>query len=381
MTDRLGDLSNHGVAVWLDDLSRERLAGGAAGSLDTLIERDHVVGVTTNPSIFASALAKGSAYDAELGELASSGADVDAAVIAVTTADVRAACDAFADVFAATGGQDGRVSIEVDPRLARDTDATIEQARLLWETVDRPNLLVKIPATAEGLPAITRAIGEGISVNVTLIFSLDRYRAVAGAYLDGLELALRAGLDLSTISSVASFFVSRVDAAIDPRLDELGTEEAAALRGTVAVANARLAFQAYEEIFSTPRWEDLAAAGARPQRPLWASVGVKDPAYADTKYVDELVTGGTVSTMPEPTLRAVAEHGEITGDTVRGSYADARGVLERLERLGIRYSDVMEALEAEGVEKFESAWSDLNARVAEIMGAQAPGTSSEEADK
>ncbi|MFH5822812.1 transaldolase [Georgenia sp. AZ-5] len=362
--DRLAELSANGVSIWLDDLSRGRLTGGG---LAELMRTRHVVGVTTNPTIFAGALAKGSDYDAQMATLAEAGTSVDDAVLTVTTDDVRDAADLFADVYRATGGQDGRVSIEVDPRLARDTDRTIEQARLLWSTVDRPNAMVKIPATQEGLPAITKAISEGISVNVTLIFSLDRYHAVANAYLDGLELAQRAGIDLGTIRSVASFFVSRVDSEIDKRLDAVGTDEAKALKGKAGIANARLAFEAYEEIFSTPRWAALAEAGAHPQRPLWASTGVKDPAYPDTMYVDELVVDGVVNTMPEKTLEAAADHANLRGDTVHGTYADARALLDQLERLGVSYAEVTDLLEDEGVVKFEQSWAELVETVAAAL--------------
>lgn len=359
-TDALRTLSREGVSIWLDDLSRGRIQ---SGELARMIERDALTGVTTNPTIFATALAQGSDYDAQMAALAASGVSVDEAVMTVTTDDVRGACETFASVYEATGGKDGRVSIEVDPRLAKDTQGTIESARLLWATVDRPNLMVKIPATLEGLPAITQAISEGMSVNVTLIFSLDRYRAVANAYLDGLERAQAAGIDLSTIRSVASFFVSRMDSAVDAQLDELGTDEAKALRGKAGIANARLAYRAFEEIFSSPRWEALAAAGAHRQRPLWASTGVKDPAYKDTMYVEELVVPDVVNTMPEPTLRAVADHGEIRGDTVHGTYEESRRVLDELERLGISYHDVTDRLEAEGVEKFVKSWEELLATV------------------
>jgi transaldolase len=355
-SDRLAELSGHGVSIWLDDLSRGHLRDGF---LADLVGTKHVVGVTTNPTIFAGALAKAHDYDEQMGTLAAAGTGVDDAVIAATTDDVRDAADLFADVYRRTGGQDGRVSIEVDPRLAKDTDKTIEQARLLWSTVDRPNIFVKIPATKEGLPAITKAISEGISINVTLIFSLDRYRAVANAYLDGLELAQRAGIDLSGIRSVASFFVSRVDTEIDKRLDALGTDEAKALKGKAGIANARLAFQAFEEIFSTPRWEELAAAGAHVQRPLWASTGVKDPAYPDTMYVDELVVDGVVNTMPEKTMRAVADHANLRGDTIHGTYEESRRLLDQLERLGVSYTDVTDTLEDEAVDKFEKSWAEL----------------------
>ncbi|WP_188036998.1 transaldolase [Actinotalea sp. JY-7885] len=353
-------LRDAGVAIWLDDLSRELLRGGG---LERLVRERGVVGVTTNPTIFASALSKGSAYDAQLAELAAAGADVDDAVFAITTDDVRDACDALADVYAATGGLDGRVSIEVDPRLARDTDGTVATAERLWRTVDRPNLYIKIPATVEGLPAITAVIAQGMSVNVTLIFSLERYQAVLDAYQAGLEQAREAGIDLAAIHSVASFFVSRVDAAIDARLDDLGSAEAAALRGSIAIANARLAYRRYEEVLAGERWRALAAAGANAQRPLWASTGVKDKAYPDTRYVDELVAPGVVNTMPGATLEAVADHGRITGDTVTGGYAAADQALERLAALGIDLGDVTEGLEAEGVEKFEKSWDELLATV------------------
>jgi transaldolase len=277
----------------------------------------------------------------------------------ITTADVRDAADILRPVFDATGGQDGRVSIEVDPRLAHNEHATVAEAKQLAWLVDRPNTLIKIPATMAGIPAISEVIGLGISVNVTLIFSLERYRAVMDAYLTGLEKAKERGLDLSKIHSVASFFVSRVDTEIDKRLDGIGTDEAKALRGKAALANARLAYQAYEEVFSSDRWTALERAGANKQRPLWASTGVKDPAYPDTLYVTELVAPNTVNTMPEATLEATDDHGEITGDTVSGTYEQARADLDALERLGISYDDVVQVLEEEGVEKFEASWNDL----------------------
>jgi transaldolase len=356
MTDALAQLSEFGVSVWLDDLSRELLAGG---ELEQLIRERHVVGVTSNPTIFASALAKGDRYEEQIGALAARGADLDTAVFEITTDDVRSACDVFTPVYEATDHLDGRVSIEVDPRLARDTDRTIDAARSLWSTVDRPNVMIKIPATAEGLPAITRAISEGISVNVTLIFSLERYRAVMNAYLTGLEQAREKGLDLSGIASVASFFVSRVDTEVDKRLDALGSDEAKALRGKAGIANARLAYQAYEEVIGDQRWRTLADAGARVQRPLWASTGVKDPAYPDTMYVVELVAPDTVNTMPSTTLDAVADHGEIPGEAVRGRYDEAKDVLDRLERIGVSYTEVTELLEREGVDKFDKSWAEL----------------------
>jgi transaldolase len=349
-------LADNGVSVWLDDLSRERIE---TGNLQELTDTKGVVGVTTNPSIFQAALAKGERYDADLRGYASRGATVDETVFGLTTADVRSACDILRPIYDATDGIDGRVSIEVDPRLAHETARTVEQAKELFAAVDRPNVLIKIPATVEGLPAISQVLAEGISVNVTLIFSLDRYRGVMNAFLTGLEQAREKGKDLSTIHSVASFFVSRVDTEIDKRLDAIGTDEAKALRGKAAVANARLAYQAYEEVFSTPRWTNLADDGGHAQRPLWASTGVKDPAYSDTLYVTELVAPHTVNTMPEKTLDAVADHGEVRGDTVTGYYADAAEVLDALEQLGISYSEVTAQLEREGVEKFEASWNEL----------------------
>jgi transaldolase len=359
--DPLGDLAAQGVAVWLDDLSRELLAGGG---LQSLVRDRHVVGVTTNPTIFASALAKGDRYNDQLDELAAGGADVDTAVFTVTTDDVRAGCDVLAPVHDRTSGLDGCVSIEVDPRLSRDAAATAQMARRLWATVSRDNLYIKIPATREGLAAITEVISRGISVNVTLIFSLDRYRAVMDAYLTGLEQAHDAGRDLTAIRSVASFFVSRVDTEVDARLDRLAAPEAAALKGSAAIANACLAYQAHEEVTSSERWQQLARHGARPQRPLWASTGVKDPAYPDTKYVAGLVARGTVNTMPGPTLEAFADHGEVSGDTITGRYDDARRCLDRLAEAGIDIDDVTAQLERDGLVKFEKSWSELGATVA-----------------
>ncbi len=356
MTDALRRLSEEGVAIWLDDLSRKRIT---SGNLAELIDQQHVVGVTTNPSIFQKAISQGDGYDQQLSDLAAREVTVEEAIRMITTADVRDAADILRPVFDTTGGQDGRVSIEVDPRLAHNTEATIAEAKQLAWLVDRPNTLIKIPATRAGLPAITEVISKGISVNVTLIFSLERYREVMEAYLAGLEKARAAGLDLSTIHSVASFFVSRVDTEIDKRLAKLGTDEALALKGRAALANARLAFQAYEEVFSGGRWAALDKAQANKQRPLWASTGVKDPAYKDTLYVDELVAPNTVNTMPEATLEATEDHGRITGNTIAGTYEKARADLDAVERLGISYDDVVRLLEDEGVEKFEASWNDL----------------------
>ena len=352
----LDQVADAGVAVWLDDLSRERLR---TGNLRDLVATRRVVGVTTNPTIFASALAKGESYDEQLTQLRAQGTDVDGAVFAITTDDVREAADVLRPVYDATDGVDGRVSIEVDPRLAHDAQATVDSARALWSTVDRPNLFIKIPATLDGLKAITEVLADGISVNVTLIFSLERYRAVLDAFLEGLERAKANGHDLAPIASVASFFVSRVDAAIDPRLDEIGSPEAADLRGKAAIANARLAYGVYEEVVASGRWQALAAAGAKPQRPLWASTGVKDKAYPDTRYVDELVVAGVVNTMPEATLQAVYDHGDFRGDTVTGTQAEAQDVIDRLAGLGIAIDEVTDQLEREGVDKFEKSWAEL----------------------
>ncbi|MFI9583020.1 transaldolase [Streptomyces sp. NPDC052236] len=356
MTDALKRLSDEGVAIWLDDLSRQRIT---SGNLAELIDQQHVVGVTTNPSIFQKAISGGDGYDQQLHDLAVRRVTVEEAVRMITTADVRDAADILRPVFDATGGLDGRVSIEVDPRLAHNTEATIAEARQLAWLVDRPNTLIKIPATKAGLPAITETISKGISVNVTLIFSLERYREVMDAYLSGLEKANAMGIDLSTIQSVASFFVSRVDTEIDKRLDAIGTPEAKEARGKAAVANARLAYEAYEEIFSSERWDALDRARANRQRPLWASTGVKDPAYRDTMYVDDLVAPGTVNTMPEATLEAAGDHGQITGNTIAGTYDQARADLAAVAELGISYDDVVTVLEDEGVEKFATSWTDL----------------------
>lgn len=349
-------LSEAGVSIWLDDLSRERLT---SGNLAELIADWNVVGVTTNPTIFAGALSNGESYDAQVRELAARGADTEAAVREITTTDVRNACDLFRDVYTSTDGVDGRVSIEVDPRLAADTEATAAEALDLWKTVDRPNLMVKIPGTVEGLPAITRTLAEGVSVNVTLIFSTERYLQVMEAFIAGLEQAKANGHDLRTIHSVASFFVSRVDSEVDKRLNALDTPEAKALLGQAAIANARLAYAAYEETFAGPRWEGLVESGARAQRPLWASTGVKDPNYSATRYVDELVVNNVVNTMPEKTLHAVADHGKIVGDTVTGGDTEAQEVFDALRDAGIDMDDVFAVLETEGVEKFEKSWAEL----------------------
>ncbi|MFK4728563.1 transaldolase [Agromyces mediolanus] len=359
-------LSEAGVSIWLDDLSRERIE---TGDLARLIAERDVVGVTTNPTIFAGALSKGERYAEQVASLAAAGADVDRAVFEITTDDVRAAADVFREVYDRSGGFDGRVSIEVAPGLAHDTAGTVAEAKTLWERVDRPNAMIKIPATVEGLDAIRETIGAGISVNVTLIFSLDRYREVMAAYLAGLEQAKAAGHDLSTIHSVASFFVSRVDTEIDKRLVAIGTDEALALKSKAGVANARLAYELYEETFASERAAALLAAGANRQRPLWASTGVKDPALPDTLYVTELVADGVVNTMPEKTLEATFDHGVVTGDTVTGAYAEAGAVLDALAKVGVDYDDVTALLEREGVEKFIVSWDELLESVGAALGA------------
>ncbi|CAN5501324.1 transaldolase [soil metagenome] len=353
---KTAELSAIGVSIWLDDLSRERIG---SGGLQRLIDEKNVVGVTTNPTIFASALAKGNAYDTKVAELAAAGTGVTEAVFEITTGDVADACDIFAPVYTASGRVDGRVSIEVEPGLAHDAAGTIAQAQHLWDKIGKPNLMIKIPATIEGLEAITETIAAGISVNVTLIFSLERHQAVIDAYLTGLEKAQAAGIDVSTIESVASFFVSRVDTEINARLDALGTDEALALKSKAGVANARLAYRLFEQQFATERAAALLAAGANKQRPLWASTGVKDPALPDTLYVTELAVAGVVNTMPEKTLEATADHAPLHGDAVTGSYADAQAILDQLAGLGVDYDEVTALLEKEGVEKFIVSWNEL----------------------
>jgi transaldolase len=368
MNDRLRTLSQAGVSIWLDDLSRERLRDG---HLKKLIDDKHVVGVTSNPTIFAKALSDADDYAEQVHELAARRVSVDEAVRMITTYDVRWACDQLRHVYDAADGVDGRVSLEVDPRLAQQTAPTIAEAKALWWLVDRPNLMVKIPATREGLPAITTTLAQGISVNVTLIFSLQRYREVIDAFMAGLEQARDNGHDLAQIGSVASFFVSRVDTEVDKRLEKIGTAEATAMRSKAGVANARLAYQLFEERCATDRWRALAAQGARPQRPLWASTSVKDPNLPDTMYVTDLVAPGVVNTMPEPTIGATADHAEITGDMVTGHYDEAQQVLDDLARLGISYDDVVETLEVEGVDKFAASWQQLLETVsAELESAQ-----------
>ncbi|WP_314427799.1 transaldolase [uncultured Microbacterium sp.] len=369
MSTPTADLAAAGVSIWLDDLSRTRIS---SGNLAELIETRNVVGVTTNPTIFANAITdkNNTSYDAQVSELAASGATAEEAVFAATTQDVAAALDVFRPVWEKSGHVDGRVSIEVSPDLAHDTEGTVAQAKQLWAKVDRPNLLVKIPATKAGLPAITEAIASGISVNVTLIFSLERYAEVIDAYLTGLERAHSADFDLSSIHSVASFFVSRVDTETDKRLSAIGTDEAEALKSKAGLANARLAYELYEQKFAEKRAQDLIKLGANPQRPLWASTGVKDPALPDTLYVTELVAKDVVNTMPEKTLEATFDHGVVTGDTITGGYDEARAVFAGLADLGIDFTDVTQVLEDEGVAKFIDSWHDLLTQVSEGLEAQ-----------
>jgi len=374
MTDRLAELSAAGVAIWIDDLSRVRLT---TGGLDRLRREQHVVGVTTNPTIFAKALADADAYDEQIKDLATRGVTVEEAVRMLTTYDVRWACDVTRPAYDASQGVDGRVSIEVDPRLAHETDKTDAEAKALWWLVDRENLLIKIPATLAGLPAITATLAAGISVNVTLIFSLERYHAVMDAFLAGMEQARANGHDLSKMASVASFFVSRVDSEVDKRLEKIGTEEAKALRGKAAIANAKLAYEAYTKVFSTDRWQALADAGAHPQRPLWASTSTKNPDYRDVMYVEDLIAPGTVNTMPEPVIHAFAEHGEVRGnDVITGTYDEARKVMSDLAAVGVDFDDVVRVLEEEGVDKFEQSWLELLDGVQKSLGAATKGSAS-----
>jgi transaldolase len=354
--ENLAELSAAGVAVWLDDLSRERIL---TGDLQSLVDEYSVVGVTTNPTIFAAAISGSDCYDEQVHDLAVTRVSVEEALRTITAADVRDACDLLRPVHDRQPG-DGRVSLEVAPGLANDTDATAAEAAHLWWLVDRPNLFIKIPATEAGLPAITSTIARGISVNVTLIFSLERYRAVMEAYLAGLEKRVADGGSLDGMASVASFFVSRVDTEIDKRLDKAGADPS--LKGKAGIANAQLAYQAYEEVFSSDRWRALEAKGAVPQRPLWASTGVKNPEYSDTMYISELIAPGTVNTMPEKTMKAYADHG-TPGTPVQKSYDDAAAVMKSVADAGVDLDDVFRVLEDEGVKKFVDSWDELTASV------------------
>jgi transaldolase len=368
MAKALKDLAAAGVAVWLDDLSRTRIH---SGSLAHSVEQGDIVGITTNPTIFAKAIGSGSGYEDQLHDLALRGTAIGETLRLLTAWDVRAACDIMKPVYDRSGGRDGRVSIEVDPRIAEDGDRTAAEARGLWWLVDRPNLFIKIPATLAGLPAITASLATGISVNVTLIFSVERYEAVVEAFLSGLEQRAASGGSLEGIESVASFFVSRVDTEVDQRLsalashDKQAAEDAARLRGQAGIANSRLAYEVYERMIETPRWKKLAAKGAKPQRLLWASTGVKDKSFPDTRYVVELVARDTVNTMPEATLHAVADHGEVHGDSISGAYATSHAVMDDLRRVGVDMADVALLLEKQGVASFEKSWEELIASVTE----------------
>jgi transaldolase len=346
-------VSAAGTSIWLDDLSRAKITSNDPHALPARIKESAVVGVTTNPSIFSAAISGAAEYASDIASMKSS--TVDEVVKKLTTDDVRQACELFSAIYQSTGGVDGRVSIEVDPRLAHDTEGTIAAGKELWSIIDRPNLMIKVPATIEGLPAITALIAAGISVNVTLIFSVKRYGQVIEAYIKGIEQCD----EPSTVHSVASFFISRIDSSIDALLKKNGSAEANALLGKAAIANAHLAYQLFEEKFASERWMALTAKGANKQRPLWASTGVKDPAYPDTRYVIELIAPNTVNTMPQSTLDAVMDHGVVRGNTISGKYAEAIEVLKALSALGISLDEVTTELEIDGVKKFAQAWEEL----------------------
>jgi len=364
MSSPLHELDKAGVSIWLDDLSRDRIQ---SGSLAELISSRAVSGVTTNPTIFAGAFSKGDAYADQLAELSSKGVSASEAVFEATTQDVRMACDVFAGVYESTKGVDGRVSIEVEPGIAMDSAKTVAQAKELFKAVDRKNVMIKIPATIPGLSAITDVLAAGISVNVTLIFSLQRYALVIKAFMDGISKAKQNGHDLSNIHSVASFFVSRVDTEINKRLEAIGTKQALSLKSKAALANARLAYELFEKEFASAQWQELEREGANRQRPLMASTGVKDTSLPDTLYVTELVAPELVNTMPEATMEAVFDHGVISADTITAEYEKSREVLAQLEELGISYDDVVSLLETEGVEKFVASWNDLLSTVSNAL--------------
>jgi transaldolase len=347
------DVAKAGTSICLDDLSRAKITGTDPQSLPSRIEHSGVVGVTTNPSIFSSAISGAAEYSADIAAMKD--ANVDDVVKKLTTDDVRQACDLFAPIFSSTKGFDGRVSIEVDPRLARDTEGTIAAGRELWSIVDRPNVMIKVPATIEGLPAITALIAAGISVNVTLIFSVKRYGQVIDAFMKGLDQCENP----SQVHSVASFFVSRIDSTVDAALKKNGSPEALTLLGKAAIANAHLAYQLFEEKFASDRWSSLSTKGANKQRPLWASTGVKDPAYPDTQYVVELIAPDTVNTMPQSTLDALIDHGVVRGNSITGNYPEAINVFKSLSSLGISLDEITTDLEVDGVKKFAQAWDEL----------------------
>jgi transaldolase len=347
------EIASAGTSIWLDDLSRAKITSEDAHALPARIKNSGVVGVTTNPSIFSAAISGAAEYAADIATLKN--ASVDEVVKKLTTDDVRQACDLFTAIYGSSKGVDGRVSIEVDPRLAHDTEGTISAGKELWAIIDRPNLMIKVPATLEGLPAITALIAAGISVNVTLIFSVKRYGQVIEAYMKGIEQCE----DPSRVHSVASFFISRIDSSVDALLKKNGSPEAMALLGKAAIANAHLAYQLFEEKFASERWSACAATGAHKQRPLWASTGVKDPTYADTRYVIELIAPDTVNTMPQSTLDAVIDHGVVRGNTISAHYAEAVEVLKALAAIGISLDEVTTELEIDGVKKFAQAWEEL----------------------
>jgi transaldolase len=350
---RLHELSERGVSVWMDSLSREMLD---TGQLARLMDEDAVVGVTSNPTIFEKALSTGDWYDDELRELLVGNDDAKEIFLALAVEDVQRACDLLHGVWERSNGIDGRVSIEVDPDLAYHREATYDEAIRLHQLVDRPNAYVKIPGTEPGLGAIEDCIAAGRSINVTLIFSLERHAEVAEAFIRGVERLVEDGGDASRVTSVASFFVSRVDTEADRRLGEVGRPD---LQGKLAIANAKLAYQRYLELFSGERWEALARAGARPQRCLWASTSTKNPAYRDVLYVEELIGPDTVNTMPLETVEAFQDHGELRGDTLLEGVDGAHALLDELVRAGVDYEDVVDTLEREGVEKFSDSFKQL----------------------
>lgn len=358
-------ISSAGTSIWLDDLSRSKITGEDSHSLPYRIAHNNVVGVTTNPSIFNSAISQGADYAPSIAALRKRSAEEVVQVL--TTDDVRNACDLFAPIFESSQGIDGRVSIEVDPRLAHDTEESIKQGRELWKLVDRPNVMIKIPATLEGLNAITTLLADGISVNVTLIFSVERYEKVFESFMKGLELRLAAGKSISEPTSVASLFVSRVDTVVDALLRRNNSPSSTALLGKAAIANAVLTYQAFEVLAGTPRWKALESHGARIQRPLWASTGVKDPAYEDTRYVLELVAPNTVNTMPQATLDAVIDHGVLRDVNLESEYAKSQSIFFMLEEVGVSMKNVTEELEADGVKKFADAWNELLANVGKAL--------------
>ena len=351
---RLHQLSEAGVSVWIDNLSRDLIQ---SGKLERMMREDAVVGITSNPTIFQKAISSGNAYDAQLRDVLEEETDPTEIFIRLAAKDVTDACDLLRKVWDEGGGKDGYVSIEVDPTLAYDTEATVAQAIRFHKLINRPNLFVKIPATRPGLPAIEDMIAKGKSINVTLIFSLRRYVEVAEAYIRGLERLVAGGGDPTAVASVASFFVSRVDTETDRRLDEIGGHDE--LRGKLAIANARLAYERYEQLFSGERWEFLAGKGASPQRCLWASTSTKNPAYRDTMYVEELIGPMTVNTMPPETIEAFQDHGKVVPNTVKRDLDEARKLLDDLAKAGVDYDDVVETLEREGVEKFADSFAEL----------------------